>query len=431
MATTTPTGRFFPVPDLVGVKAPEAITRLRELGLTPVTLPSAVADVAEAGFVLGIDPPPDSPVRTRAKITLSVGTHPDSDSRSETLSTEPSTPVQPPLAWPHSADAGLAAPDARFAPASIARAPQSAAKPGVASAPASSSDAASGEFPQDAGSSRADTATFGAAAESYFDDLSEDVPTPADYADLQDEWDRLRASESARFADDYAPAPGDAGAPTQEPPVVTAEIVDLQAERDAEERARREKRRRSARRYRRMSLKQRFVVGGLFGLIVLLIIAAATNKTKLKPNSDRSSVTATKPTPATHKAPARHHTPIKHEPKPAHPRLPRPKAHTAPAKRRVIVIHRTRTKVVTVTVTTPTSTPTTVGSSYTPPPTSTSTYTHSSSSAATPVYHAPATTSPKPASTHASADKTSSGTGGGSTLQTPNGAIAPPTPNQP
>lgn len=423
MATTIPTGRFLPVPDLVGVKAPEAIARLRQLGLTPVTLPSAVTDVSEAGMVLGIDPPADSPVRSRAKITLSVGTHPERDARLASTGTEPSAPVQPPLTWPRSAEVGLAAPAPEFAAHELSGAPQSAAKPGVTCAPASSSDAAFREFPLGAGSSRADTTAPGAAANPYVDDLSEAVPTPADYA-AQDEWDRLRASESARFADDYAPGAGTTEAATEEPPIVTAEVVDLQAERAAEERARRDARRRSARRYRRMSLKQRVVLGGLFGLIVLLIIAAATNKPKLKPHGAGSTATTTTPATPPVKAPARTHAPVKHAPKPTLPRK-----HKAPFKRRVIVIHRTRTKVVTVTVTTPTSTPTSVGSSYTPPAT-TSTYTHSSSATTTPTDHAPSASS-KPASSHASADKTSSGTGGGSTLQTPNGATAPPTPNQP
>jgi len=432
MATTTPTGRVFPVPDLVGQKAAHAIEQLRDLGLTPVPLPAVVADLSQAGYVLGLDPPPTSPVRAKQRVTLSVATHPDFDGRAEAGIDElPSTPVQPPLAWPQSADAGVASPEPEFDPRALSRAPTSAATPGVSSAPAPSlGDAAFGEFPHDRGDSRADSPTSGVAAEPYEDDLAASVPTPDDYAAL-DEWDRMRAAEEASYANEHAPV---ASANTLEAtfvasPIVQPEQADVERERVAEEEAKREARRRSARRYRRLTIKQKLIVGAVFALTLVLVVAAASNH---KPRAHRAAA-VTKPTKTEARAKATKHrvAPKKHKP-------------AAPAKQRVIVVRtrtRTRTKVVTVTVTTPTSTPTSSDtSSYVPPASSSVTQTHApaTSTTTTPVTKAPAkapakspSSSTKPASTHASADPTSSGTGGGSTLQNPDGATAPPNPTQP
>ena len=77
MTTRTPTCRMIEVPDLVGVKADQAIHKLRELGLLPSTWSAEVQEVNDAGVVLGLDPPAGSPVRPRALITMSVAAHPD------------------------------------------------------------------------------------------------------------------------------------------------------------------------------------------------------------------------------------------------------------------------------------------------------------------------------------------------------------------
>lgn len=65
------------MPNLVGLRADLAIQRLRELNLLPITLPTEVDDVNEAGVVLGLDPPAGSSVRPRAMITMSIAAHRD------------------------------------------------------------------------------------------------------------------------------------------------------------------------------------------------------------------------------------------------------------------------------------------------------------------------------------------------------------------
>jgi hypothetical protein len=456
MTTSTPTGRVFALPDLVGVKAAQAIEQLRALGLTPVPLASVVPDVDQAGYVLGLDPPATTQVRAKARITLSVATHPDFDGRAEAGIAEPlSAPVQPPLHWPQSAPAGIATPEPEYDPSALNGAPTSAATPDVSFAPAPPppGDAAFGEFPQDGGSSRADSATVGVAAESYVDDLSAPVPTPGDFAAL-DEWDRLRNDEASRFVDEHVPAEGGATveAPVIRPSVAGGEQTDLERERAAEEKAKHDARRRSARRYRRLTFKQKLIVAGVFALTLLLVVAAASNH---KPHADRTA----KKTVATHTT--THSTPVKKHPAPTKHKPP------VKPKRRVIVRTRTRTrtKVVTVTVKTPTTpVPTDNTSSYVPPastgnvdnytpttpvasethaPTSTvatdtqapthtvASATHTTSRAAPTKRPTSSASSSKPAHTHASAEPTSSGTGGASTLQNPDGATAPPNPTQP
>lgn len=435
MATTTSTGRTFLVPDLVGVKAAEAIDRLRELGLTPVPLPSLVSDVAEAGHVIGLEPTPGSSVRPKAHITLSVGTHPDYDGRADvTLAEAPSAPVQPPLTWPQSAPGGFAEPEPDYEPQQFARPVQPAAAPDATSVPAPApAGVAFGEFPQNAGASRTDLNASGAAAETYADveDFSAQIPTPDEYA----EWDSLRDAETAKVHEQHAqPDAPSADTFDFEPPIIHAELVDVERERAAEDDARRAARRRSARRYRRLTFKQKACVAGV--LLVVLVLAAAAAGGHKKPGAAGVSTTPVTTTTSTHEpsSQAKGHKPS------TSTTAKKPVAKATKPVRRVIVVRtrtrtRTRTKVVTVTVTTPTSVPTSsasTGQAYTPPATTTHTYTPASTTPASTTSPSSTTSaaksSPKPASTHASADPKSSGTGGGSTLKTPNGATAPPQP---
>lgn len=77
MTTRTPTRRAIDVPDLVGVRAEQAIQILRELGLMSITWAAAIEDASAAGYVLGLDPPAGSIVRLKACIAVSVAVHPD------------------------------------------------------------------------------------------------------------------------------------------------------------------------------------------------------------------------------------------------------------------------------------------------------------------------------------------------------------------
>lgn len=426
MATTSPTGRVFPLPDLVGVKAAQAIEQLRELGLTPVPLPSVVADVAEAGFVLGLDPPPSAMVRPKTRITLSVATHPDFDGRAEaSLDQLPSVPVQPPLGWPHSAPAGLATPEPEFDPRDLGALTETAAVPHAQSAPAPAvADVAFAEPPHDGSSSAAIPSD--SAAPPFFDEFTASVPTPDEYA-AQDEWDRIRAEQSAQHSRQHGDTDDVSAALDFDDaqPVVHGELVDVAHQRAEDDQRRREARRR-ARKYRRLTFKQKAVVGTVLLSTLLLVLAAASG----------------------HKRPARattvHHTARKrslHTKTPRHARpatkslAVRKKKHAAKPKTRIVVRTRTRTRVVTVTVPTSTaptssltnSATTTPASSYTPPAQPAVTHTV----AQTPPARTSTTTSSKPASARTSTDSSSSGTRGGSTLQSPDGAIAPPKPTQP
>ncbi|MGH3264533.1 MAG: PASTA domain-containing protein, partial [Trebonia sp.] len=420
---------------LVGVKAAEAIDRLRELGLTPVPLPSLVSDVAEAGHVIGLEPTPGSSVRPKAHITLSVGTHPDYDSRADaTVVDAPSAPIQPPLTWPQSAPGGFAEPEPDYEPRQFARPIQPAAAPDATSAPAPApAGVAFGEFPHNAGASRADLHASGAAAETYADveDFSAEIPTPDQCA----EWDRMRDAETAKVHEQHAqPDATTADTFDFEPPLIHAELVDVQRERAAEDDARRAARLRSARRYRRLTFKQKACVAGV--LLIVLVLAAAAAGGHKKPGAAGASITPVTTTTPTHtpSSQAKNHKPS------SRTTTKKPVAKVTKPVRRVIVVRkrnrtRARTKVVTVTVTTPTSVPTSsasTGQAYTPPATPAHTYTPLATTPATTSSPAsttpPAKSSPKPASTHASADPKSSGTGGGSALKTPNGATPPPQP---
>ena len=138
MATRAPTARAIEVPDLVGVKADEAIQRLRELGLMPITWSADVDDVSEAGLILGLDPPAGSPVRPKSSITMSVATHPDFKGHAaEPLVALPDPPVQTPLTWPLSSPTGFAAPAPTPTAEALTDAFSTAAAPGAPSAPAS------------------------------------------------------------------------------------------------------------------------------------------------------------------------------------------------------------------------------------------------------------------------------------------------------
>ena len=137
MTTRSPTAKGIEVPDLVGDKADQAIQTLRELGLMPVTWSAAVADVKEAGFVLGLEPPAGTTVRAKTLITLSVATHPDFQGHDVDLDLPPDRPMQPPLAWPLSAPTGFAQPHPDAAPPTVTVAFPSAAAPAALSAPAS------------------------------------------------------------------------------------------------------------------------------------------------------------------------------------------------------------------------------------------------------------------------------------------------------
>lgn len=85
MTTRTPTGRAIEVPDLVGVKAGQAIQELRELGLMPIAWSAAVEEVSAVGFVVGLDP--------------AVQEHAD-----DSLTGRAETPAQPPSSGPEICD---------------------------------------------------------------------------------------------------------------------------------------------------------------------------------------------------------------------------------------------------------------------------------------------------------------------------------------
>ena len=105
MTTRTPTDRAIEVPDLVSVKADQAIQKLRELGLMPITWCAEVEDVNEAGLVLGLDPPAGSPVRPKAFITLSVAAHPEFQGHAdEFLAAQAGKVVELPLIGPEICD---------------------------------------------------------------------------------------------------------------------------------------------------------------------------------------------------------------------------------------------------------------------------------------------------------------------------------------
>ena len=105
MTTRTPTGRAIEVPDLVGVKADQAIQKLRELGLMAITWAAEVEDINEAGFVLGLDPPAGSPVRPKTFITMSVAAHPDVQGHADdSLAGQADRLVEPPLTGPEICD---------------------------------------------------------------------------------------------------------------------------------------------------------------------------------------------------------------------------------------------------------------------------------------------------------------------------------------
>ena len=231
MTTRSPTARAIEVPDLVGDKADQAIQTLRELGLMPVTWSAAVADVKEAGFVLGLEPPAGTTVRAKTLITLSVATHPDFQGHDVDLDLQPDRPMQPPLAWPLSAPTGFAQPhpDAD-SPAAHCRVPERrrAGRPVGARVP-DPRRPPSREIPQRDADASVEALTPGAAADLYLDDVSAPVPTPDELA-ADDEWDRLRAAEAARHA---AQQPSTATATPQaapEPTVLAAEPDDLERE---------------------------------------------------------------------------------------------------------------------------------------------------------------------------------------------------------
>jgi len=419
MTTRSPTAKGIEVPDLVCFKADEAIATLRELGLMPVTWSAAVDDVRKAGFVLGLEPPAGTTVRAKTLITLSVATHPDFQGHDVDLDVQPDRPVQPPLAWPLSAPTGFAQPhsDADSPPLTVAF--PSAAAPDALPAPASPTPTAPfGEIPQEDADASAEALTAGAAADLYLDDVSAPVPTPDQLA-ADAEWDRLRATEAARHAA-HQPSAATAIAETvPEPTVLAGEPDALEPERAPEDQGRRAARRRSAQRYRRLTGMQRVLIGAVLALTLLLVVAGVSGHK-----------------PPVHQAA---HAVARRGTRPAHkPTTPAvlPQTPTSAPPRRVEQV-RTRTRVVTVTVTTPSPHPrpshssshTTAASgssSYTPP---VSTHTSEAPAVAPSVTEnrtAPAS-SPQP-SVPASAHPSSSGTGGGSTLQSPDGATAPPQP---
>ena len=420
MTTRSPTAKGIEVPDLVAVKADQAISTLRDLGLMPVTWSAAVDDVKDAGYVLGLEPPAGTTVRAKTLITLSVATHPDFQGHDVDLDLQPDRPMQPPLAWPLSAPTGFASPDSK-----TASEPLTVAFPGTAAAdsvpaPASpSSRAAFGDFPHDDAGASVDALTAGAAADLYLDDVSAPVPTPDQLA-ADAEWDRLRATEAARHAA-QRPSTATAIAETAPEPTVLSGEPDapLERERASEDQARRDARRRSARRYRRLTGKQKALIGAVLALTLLLIVAAVSGHK-----------------PAAHQAA---HTVARRGARPARkPTTPAvlPQTPTSVPPRRVVRV-RTRTRVVTVTVTTPSphprpshssshTTAATGASSYTPPVSTHTGETPAVTPSVTDNHTAP-TSSPQP-SAPASAHPTSGGTGGGSTLQSPDGATAPPQP---
>ncbi len=415
MTTRSPTARAIEVPDLVGDKADQAIATLRELGLMPVTWSAAVNDVKEAGFVLGLEPPAGSTVRAKTLITLSVATHPDFQGHADgDLDLLPDTPMQPPLAWPLSGATGFANPDPEADSRARTVTFPTADAPDTVSVPASPTpDAAFTEIPQDADAS-VEALTPGAAAGLYVDDVSAPVPSPDQLA-ADAEWDRLRAAEAARHPSTATAIQQAAPAPT----VLADEPDDLHRERASEDQARRDARRRSARRYRRLTGRQKALIGVVLAPTLLLVAAAVSGHK-----------------PATHQtahALARRGT--RSARGPSTPAV-LPQTPTSVPPRRVERV-RTRTRVVTVTVTTPSPHPRPSHSSshtpaasgptpYTPPVSTHTSVTPAVAPSVTENRTAPAS-SPQP-SAPASAHPTSSGTGGRSTLQSPDGATAPPQP---
>lgn len=417
MTTRSPTARAIEVPDLVGAKADEAIQALRELGLMPVTWSAAVDDVEDAGFVLGLEPPAGSTVRAKTLITLSVATHPDFQGHADVgLDLQPETPMQPPLAWPLSGPTGFARPhpEAGSQPLTVAFPP--AATPGASPPPLPSptGDAPFQAFPRDYAGSHPEQLTP-AAADLYLHDVSAPVPTP-DQLEADAEWDRLRAAEAARHAAQQPRSGGAAPVPAPPDPTVrAAEVDEVEPERKLEDQARRDARRRSSRRYRRLTGKQKALVGGVLALTLLLVGAAVSGH---KPSAQRAahapSSASRRPRPA---------------PKPGAPAvLPQTPA-VAPA--------RTHTRVVTVTVTTPSPHPRPAKTSSRR--TAATASRPNTAAASAPPAVAPAvsgnaiapTSSFKPASAPVSAHPITAGTGGGSTLQSPDGKTAPPQPSQP
>jgi hypothetical protein len=424
MTSRAPTARAIEVPHLVGVKADEAIQRLRELGLMPITWSADVDDVKDAGRVLGLDPPAGSPVRPKSSITMSVAAHPDFKGHTdEVLDAAPESPVQTPLTWPLSGPTGFAAPAPAPTSEALADASPTAAAPGAPSAPASPPlDAAYREVRHDAAApSSAGQPTPGVAADHYLHDVSAPVPTP-DEISAGAEWDRLRETEAARHA------AGQSFDPEAQPTAVQSAVVtDKTPEPDSaealEQQARREARRRSARRHRRLTRGQKAIVGGVLALTLFIAAAAMSGD---KPVAH--------PPASTHIASRRAAQPAPLTTAPATVAHKRAKAHTP----RVVVRRRTPTRVVRIKVHTPA--PTTPQANHSAPSSSASaapssparsstgaggTSTTTGGSTSRP---AASTPSHQPASTPSSADSHSSGTGGGSTLQSPDGSTAPPQP---
>jgi hypothetical protein len=427
MTTRAPTARAIEVPDLVGDKADQAIQQLRALGLMPITWSAAVEDVSDAGFVLGLDPPPGSPVRPKTHVTMSVATHPDFQGHAEDApGAPPDPPVQTPLTWPLSSPTGFAAPTPAPTSEALTEASSTAATPDAPSAPASSRfDAAFREVRHDAaGPSSAAPTTPGVAADLYALDLSAPVPTP-DEMSADAEWDRLRAAEAARHAADQGGSTDPEVAPmSEQPAVVVGDAAPPDGAEALEEQARREARRRSARRHRRLTLKQKMIVGGVLALTVLIVLGAMSGHK-----------------PVAHPAAAAHTAPRRVTPSARTATVPAKVAtHKRPRARKppVIVRWRTRTRVVRVKVHTPApSNPQASGSSSAAPAgtspsasaaPSTGAGVAPTSSGATAGRPAAPTPSHQPASTPSSADSRSSGHGGGSTLQSPDGSTAPPQP---
>jgi len=418
MTTRSPTAKGIEVPDLVGDKADQAIQTLRELGLMPVTWSAAVADVKEAGFVLGLEPPAGTTVRAKTLITLSVATHPDFQGHDVDLDLPPDRPMQPPLAWPLSAPTGFAQPHHDTAPPTVTVAFPSAAAPAALSAPASPPLApAFGEIPQQDADASAEALTPGTAADVYLEDVSAPVPIPDELA-ADDEWDRLCAAEAARHAAQHPSADPATPQAAPESTPLAADPDDFEPEAASEDQARRDARRRSARRYPRLTGKQKALTGGVLALTLLLVAAALSGH---------------KPAHQAAHAGGRPRTPSARKPSPRAV-LPHTTATTPP---RPVVRVRTRTRVVTVTVSTPSPHPRpSHSSSHTTAASGSSSYTspvstHTSEAPAvtpsvTDSHTAPAS-SPQP-SVPESAHPTSGGTGGGSTLQSPDGATAPPQP---
>jgi hypothetical protein len=428
MTTRVSPARAIEVPDLVGDKADQAIQELRALGLMPITWSSAVEDVNDAGFVLGLDPPPGTPVRPKAHVTMSVATHPDFQGHAEdAIDSLPDPLVQTPLTWPLSSPTGFAAPAATPTSEALTEAFQTAATPDAPSAPASSPfDAAFREVRRDAAgpSSAAEEPTPGVAADLYALGIAAPVPTP-DEISADAEWDRLRAAEAARHAAGRPGSTESEAAPTIAQPAGSADDAAPPESAEAlEEQARREARRRSARRHRRLTLKQKAVVGGVLALTLLIVLGAMSGH---KPT--------VRPPAAAHTAAHRVTAPAGTTPAPS---TSAPNKRPKARKPRVVVRWRTRTRVVRVKVHTPApSSPQSSASSPAAPVSA------APSNAAAPSTGAgvapttsggsaspPATSTPsqKTASTPSAADSRSSGHGGGSTLQSPDGSTAPPQP---